>query len=95
MMIYDPLKVILFMFKVFMQGSFFPYEYVIVPTPFSFLHQISLAHLEKKIIWPHLYSLLWRRKQQPTPVFMPGKSHGPRSLVGYNPWGRKESDMTE
>ena len=26
---------------------------------------------------------------------MPGKSHGPRSLVGYNPWGRKESDMTE
>ena len=31
----------------------------------------------------------WRRKRQPTPVFMPGKSHGPRSLVGYNPWGRK------
>ena len=29
------------------------------------------------------------------PVFMPGKSHGPRCLVGYNPWGRKESDMTE
>ena len=26
---------------------------------------------------------------------MPGKSHGPRSLVGYNPWGRKESDTTE
>ena len=37
----------------------------------------------------------WRRKRQPTPVFMPGKSHGPRSLVGYNPWGRKESDTTE
>ena len=36
-----------------------------------------------------------RRERQPTPVFMPGKSHGPRSLVGYNPWGRKESDMTE
>ena len=34
----------------------------------------------------------WRRKQQPTPVFMPGKSHGPRSLVGYSPWGRKELD---
>ena len=35
------------------------------------------------------------RKRQPTPVFMPGKSHGPRSLVGYNPWGHKESDTTE
>ena len=34
-------------------------------------------------------------KWQPTPVFMSGKSHGPRSLVGYNPWGRKESDTTE
>ena len=36
----------------------------------------------------------WRRAWQPT-VFLPGESHGQRSLVGYNPWGRKESDMTE
>ena len=32
---------------------------------------------------------------QPTHVFFPGESHGQRSLVGYNPWGFKESDMTE
>ena len=32
---------------------------------------------------------------QPTPVFLPGISHGQRSLVGYSPWGRKESDTTE
>ena len=32
----------------------------------------------------------WRRKWQPTPVFLPGKSHGQRSLVGYSPWGRKK-----
>ena len=32
---------------------------------------------------------------QPTPVFLPGKSHGQRSLGGYSPWGRKESDTTE
>ena len=32
----------------------------------------------------------WRRKWQPTPVFLPGKSYGQRSLVGYNPWGPKE-----
>ena len=37
----------------------------------------------------------WRREWQPTPVLLPGKSHGWRSLVGYSPWGRKESDMTE
>ena len=37
----------------------------------------------------------WRRKWQPTPVFLPGKSHGQRSLAGYGPWGCKESDTTE
>ena len=37
----------------------------------------------------------WRRKWQPTPVSLPGKSHGQRSLVGCSPWGRKESGMTE
>jgi len=31
----------------------------------------------------------WRRKWQPTPVFLPGESHGQRSLAGYSPWGRK------
>ena len=37
----------------------------------------------------------WRRKWQPTPVPLPGKSHGWRSLVGYSPRGRKDSDTTE
>ena len=37
----------------------------------------------------------WKRKWQPTPVFLPGKSHGQRSLVDYSPWGHKESDTTE
>ena len=39
--------------------------------------------------------MFWRRQWQPTPVLLPGKSHGWRSLVGCSPWGRKESDMTE
>ena len=34
----------------------------------------------------------WRREWQPTPVFLPGKSHGQKSLVGYSPQGHKESD---
>ena len=37
----------------------------------------------------------WRREQQPTPVSLPGESHGQRSLVGYSPWGLEESDTTE
>ena len=37
----------------------------------------------------------WRRARQPIPVFLPGESHGQRSLAGYSPWGCKESDMTE
>ena len=37
----------------------------------------------------------WRRLWHPTPVLLPGKSHGWRSLVGCGPWGREESDMTE
>ena len=39
--------------------------------------------------------LPWRREWQPTSVFVPGESHGQRSLVGYSPWGRKELDPTE
>ena len=44
---------------------------------------------------PWVGKILWRRKWQPTPVFLPGKSHGLRSLVSYHPWGHKESDTTE
>ena len=40
-------------------------------------------------------TLLRRRQWHPTPVLLPGKSHGWRSLVGCSPWGREESDMTE
>ena len=44
---------------------------------------------------PWVGKIPWRRKWQSTPVFLPGESHGRRSLVGYSPWGRKESDTTE
>ena len=37
----------------------------------------------------------WRRQWHPTPVLLPGESHGRRSLIGCSPWSRKESDMTE
>ena len=44
---------------------------------------------------PWVGRIPWRRKWHPTPVPLPGKSHGWRSLVGCSPWGREESDITE
>ena len=44
---------------------------------------------------PWVRKLLWRREWLPTPVFWPEEFHGQRSLVGYSPWGHKESDRTE
>ena len=43
----------------------------------------------------HYLGLSWRRQWHPTPVFLPGKFHGRRSLVGCSPWGREELDTTE
>ena len=44
---------------------------------------------------PWVGKILWRKKWQLDPVFLPVKSHGQRSLAGYSPWGQKESDTTE
>ena len=44
---------------------------------------------------PWVAKIPWRWAWQPTPVFLPGEFHGQRSLVGYSPWGHKESDVTE
>ena len=44
---------------------------------------------------PCVRKIPWRKEWQPTPVFLPGESHGQRSLAGYSPWDSKESDTTE
>jgi len=44
---------------------------------------------------PWVGKIPWRKKWQPTPVFLLGKSHGQMSLAGYGAWGHKEMDMTE
>ena len=46
-------------------------------------------------VWFTSLMILGRRHWHPTPVLLPGKSHGWRSLVGYSPWGFEESDTTE
>ena len=42
-----------------------------------------------------VFAFDWRRKWISTPLFLPGESHGQRSLAGYSPQGHRESDMTE
>ena len=44
---------------------------------------------------PWVGKIPWRRAWQPTPIFLPGESHGQRRLVGYSPWGCKELDTIE
>ncbi|KAB0343717.1 hypothetical protein FD754_020643 [Muntiacus muntjak] len=56
------------------------------------------VRLQQRYFQIRSHSQVWgarNRKWQPTPVFLPGESHGRRSLVGYSPWGHKESDTTE
>ena len=44
---------------------------------------------------PWVGKMPWRRAWQPTPVILPGESHGQRGLVGYSPWGHRELDTAE
>ena len=50
---------------------------------------------ERRVLDPWAVKLPCSRKQQPIPVFLPGRFHGQWSLAGYSRWGRKELDMTE
>ena len=56
---------------------------------FSYFHVVVTSSFSV------LYAFFWRRQWHPTPVLLPGNSHGRRSLVGCRPWSREESDMTE
>ena len=49
----------------------------------------SICQFSRCGLDPWVRKIPWRRKWQPTPVFLPGESHGQRSLVGYSPWGPK------
>ena len=51
--------------------------------------------MQETLFYSWVRKIPWRRKWHPTPVFLPGESHGWRSLAGHSPWGCKESNMTE
>ena len=79
----------------------------ILDTPSCCLYTLSCFHLNQ--LWPFFlakssyqfpfsscqFVFIWRRQWHPTPVLLPGKSYGRRSLVGCSPWGLEESDTTE
>jgi len=68
-------------------------KYHLIPARMTVIKKtkIAIVDVKKKGTFIHY----WRRQWHPTPVLVPGKSHGQRSLVGCSPWGREESDMTE
>ena len=56
----------------------------------------NLPAMQETWVWSSwVRKITGRSKWLPTPVFLPGESHGQRSLLGYSPWGHKESDMIE
>ena len=58
---------------------------VLLPKPLGYVGGVNF----------HVRKIPWRREWLPTPVFLPGESHGQRSPVGYSPWRCKESHMNE
>ena len=67
--------------------SFGPYWWLMVNNP--------PTKCRRRRVDPWVRKTPWSRNRQPTPVFLPGESHGQRSLVGYTPRGHKESDTTK
>ena len=55
----------------------------------------QFRRLKRHWLNPWVKKLPWRRVGQPTPLFLPGESHGQKSLEGYTPWSHKKLDMTE
>ena len=55
----------------------------------------NLPAMQENWVKPWVGKIPWRRAWQPTAVFLPGESHGQRSLLGYSPWGLRESDTTK
>ena len=76
-------------------ASFFYLPFSILGLPWWLRWKIVCLQCGRPEFDPWVGKITWRRKWQPTPVLLPEKSHGWRSLVGYSPRGCKESDTTE
>ena len=91
--------------KGFGEGNGTPLQYSCLETPMDGGAWLAVVHgvvksrtqdTTSRSLSLSLFTFMhWRRKWQPTPVLLPGKPHAQRTLIGYSPWGRKESDTTE
>ena len=92
-------RIVFYISSSFLFRAFSPFIFNVIT--FGFMTTILLFMFTFSLFLPYvsfffLFHLFhWRRKWQPTPVLLPGKSPGRRSLVGYSPWGRKELDTPE
>ena len=68
--------------------------YLICGLPWWLSGKESASQCRRHGFNPWVRKILWRRKWQPSPVFLPGKSHGQWSLLGCSPWSHKELAMT-
>ena len=73
----------------------FNYREILYGLPWWLSSEISACLCRRCGFNPWVRKTPWRRKRQPTLVFLPGKSHGQRSLASYSPWGLKEPDTTQ
>ena len=71
------------------------HQYLFFRLPWQLSGKESSCLYRRHRFNPLVGKMAWRRKWQPSPVFLPGKSYGQRSLVGYSPWVPKQSDMTQ
>ena len=55
----------------------------------------NLPSMQETCFDPWIGTIPWRKEWQPTSVFLPGESHGQRTLADFSPWGHEEMDMTE
>ena len=67
----------------------------IIGLPWWLSGKESTCQHRRRTFNPWVRKIPWRRAWQPTPGFLPGESHGQRSLAGYSPWAHKEWDTTE
>ena len=72
-----------------MQYSQDPHNWLSIPD--GSVIKVSTCQCRRLEFDPWVGKILWRRKWKPSPVFLPGESHGQRNLVGYSPWGSQKS----
>ena len=84
-----PTKIVLSVYTLVYEIKGYPGALVVKSLP------TNVGDVRDEGLIPGSGKIPWRRAWQPTPIFLPGESHGQRSVAGYSPWDLKESNRTE